>query len=287
MKRLLFFAIYMMPCFLFAQTNPEIVVKRNTRGQVTFKISLVNEGSISIDWGKGEKKTYKVNDEQRINDVTVVTGEVQKNATIKIYGNGIKVFSCSDQFLTAIDVSPAANLVTLDCGKNNLKAIDVSKNKILRNLTVNDARLKVLDVSQNTKLVYLHVGYNYLKTIDLSHNRNLSNLNLSDNLFTLIDLSQQKLVRTLTLSGNKLKNVDVNNFPQIRFLDITYNKLSACTLNSIYEQLPIKSLIEEEPVKKTTLLLANNRGLVSSRTNIAVQKGWMVDVEGKGTEKCL
>lgn len=287
MKRYLFIVALLMPLFLFAQDRPEIILKRNTKGLVTFKVSLVNKGPLEIDWGNGEKKSYDVNDESKINDATVISEEVKKSTTIKIYAKGIKVFSCFDQFLTFLDVSAAPDLVTLDCGKNILRNINVSANKNLRSLMASDVRLSVLDVSANKRLTYLNCSYNYLKTINLTNNINLSNLNISDNLLDQLDLSKQKSLRTLNLSGNRFRQLEVKGFTEIKFLDVTYNKLDACALNELYAHLPNNVVEEQAPEKKINLLIANNRGLVSSETSIAVQKGWNVDVEGKGSGNCL
>jgi len=287
MKRYLFFALCMVPMFLFAQAVPEIVLKRNTKGLTTLKLSLVNQGKVDVDWGDGNRKTYEVNDESKLVYATAVSEEVKRNAIIKIYGAGIKVFSCSNQFITFIDVKNAQNLVALDCGKNSLKTVNLSNNKNLRSLVINDCGLKSLDVSQNKRLTYLNCSYNYLKTLDVSNNINLSSLNFSDNLMNKINLGKQKALRTLSLSGNKFKELEVKDFSNIKLLDLTYNKFSACALNTIYSHLPEKKQEEETAEKKTSLLVANNKGLVASKTSIVTQKGWVVDVEGKGRINCF
>lgn len=287
MKKYLFFAFCIVPMFLFAQSTPEIVLKRNTKGLTTLKLSLVNKGKVDVDWGDGNRKTYEVNDESRIIDVTAVSEEVKRNAVIKIYGAGIKVFSCLDQFITLLDVKQAQNLMTLDCGKNYLETIDVSQNKSLRTLLVHANRLKSLDIFQNTRLTYLNCSYNYLKTLDVSKNVNLSYLNFSDNLMNKINLGKQKALRSLSLSGNKFKKLEVKDFSNIKFLDLTYNKFNACALNSIYSHLPEKKEEGESVEKKTSLLVANNKGIVASKTSIVTQKGWIVDVEGRGVSNCF
>ena len=287
MKKYLFFAFCIVPMYLFAQSTPEIVLKRNTKGLTTLKLSLVNKGKVDIDWGDGSRKTYEVNDESRIVDVTAVSEEVKRNAVIKIYGPGIKVFSCLDQFITLLDVRQAQNLMTLDCGKNYLATIDVSQNKNLRTLLVHANRLKSLDISQNGRLSYLNCSYNYLKALDVSHNANLSVLNFSDNLMDKINLGKQKALRSLSLSGNKFKALEVKDFANIKFLDLTYNRFNACALNSIYSHLPEKKQEGDSEDKKISLLVANNKGIVASKTSIVTQKGWTVDVEGKGASNCL
>ncbi len=64
-------------------------------------------------------------------------------------------------------------LTWIRCSDNNLTAIDISKNLELTNLYIDINQLKLLDVSKNSKLSYLICSYNQIVDLDLSKNKNL------------------------------------------------------------------------------------------------------------------
>ncbi|MFD1631199.1 leucine-rich repeat domain-containing protein [Pseudopedobacter beijingensis] len=284
MKKYLLLALLLIQLNVFAQENPEIEFVRNTKGLLSFRLSLVNAGTVNIDWGDGKLQPYKVNEASKIADATNISETVKRNVRIKIYGSGIRLFSCNDQFITEIDVQNANSLTTFECTKNYIKLVDLSNNKSLRTINVSANRLKNLNVNQNKKLVSLNCAYNYLSDIDISKNTALQYLNVSDNNMKDIDLSQHKALRNLSISGNKIKKLNVKPFTELKTLDITYCKFSACDLNRIFDNLPARPL--EEKADRKNLLITQNKGVVGSNPNIAKNKGWSLDVEGKGSVAC-
>jgi len=67
---------------------------------------------------------------------------------------------CSNNQLTALDVSGANKLGFLFCNDNQLTALDVSKNTSLTALDCSTNQLTALDVSNNTRQMELNVRYN-------------------------------------------------------------------------------------------------------------------------------
>lgn len=69
---------------------------------------------------------------------------------------------CSNNQLTALDVSNNTALSWLLCSSNQLTALDVSKNTVLNGLYCSDNQLTALDVSKNTVLHTLNCSNNYM-----------------------------------------------------------------------------------------------------------------------------
>ncbi|MDE5815353.1 MAG: leucine-rich repeat domain-containing protein, partial [Alistipes sp.] len=86
---------------------------------------------------------------------------------------------CSENQLTALDVSKKTKLTDLWCHNNQLTSLDVSKNTELTTLNCYVNKLTALDVSNNTKLIQLWCSSNQLTTLDVSKT-NLVNNSISN-----------------------------------------------------------------------------------------------------------
>ena len=80
----------------------------------------------SVDWGDGNI------DENISRDLTHYYSTGTYNITVK--GKGEINWSCSDNNITALDVTKCTTLVCLSCGDNQLTSLDVSKCPTLREL---------------------------------------------------------------------------------------------------------------------------------------------------------
>ena len=140
------------------------------------------------------QKTYAVNSEEE----NIIADGVE----ITIYG-AITDFTCSENQITALDVSKNVELTTLDCHSNQLTSLDVSNNIALTELNCYSNQLTALDVSKNVALTKLSCGGNQLETLDVSKNTALTYLDCSQNKFTNFDLSKNNALNTLYCDGNK------------------------------------------------------------------------------------
>jgi hypothetical protein len=155
---------------------------------------------------------------------------------------------CSDNQLTALDVSQNTALTSLNCRNNQLAAIDVSHNTALTRLDCANDQLTALDVSKLTALTSLDCGYNQLTTLDVSHNKALGSLNCYSNQLTALDVSkltaltalycgenqlttlnvsQNTALTKLSCTGNQLKALDVSKNTKLTELNCGYNQLTA------------------------------------------------------------
>jgi hypothetical protein len=107
------------------------------------------------------------------------------------YFTALEVLNCSDNSLTALDVSTLSNhLEKLNCSGNSLTALDVSTLSNLEELNCGGNLLTVLDVSALTNLKELDCNNNSLVTLDLSGGlTNLQEVGCSFNSLTSLDVS--------------------------------------------------------------------------------------------------
>ena len=145
--------------------------------------------------------------------------------TVTITGDVI-YFDCSDNQLTALDVSKNTALTELNCRYNQLTALDVSQTA-LEKLSCYDNQLTALDVSKNTALTGLFCYYNQLTALDLSHNTELTDLNCSFNQLTALDVSKNTALTSLGCSYNQLTALDVSKNTALTSLGCSYNQLTA------------------------------------------------------------
>ena len=128
------------------------------------------------------------------------------------YFTSLNILWCTDNQLTALDVSENTALTKLNCCFNKLTALDVSKNTALTILECNVNRLTSLDVSKNTALTELNCSINKLTALDVSKNTALTELYCNDNQLTSLDLSNTNIMNDSNC-GNNIYQIVVDNDP--------------------------------------------------------------------------
>ncbi len=146
--------------------------------------------------------------------------------TMAIYGN-IKKFNCSDNEITALNVSQNTNLTYLDCNYNQISSLDVSQNTNLTYLDCRSNELSNLNVSLNTALTELDCRYNQLSSLDISKNTNLTELDCSYNQLSNLEVSQNTNLTWLYCERNPLSVLDISQNTSLVHLNCSYNKLSS------------------------------------------------------------
>ena len=136
--------------------------------------------------------------------------------TVTIRGD-VTHLNCSDNQLTALDVSKNTELTVLYCSKNQLTTLDVSQNTALRGFWCYKNQLTALDVSKNTALQTLNCDDNQLKALDVSKNTVLRGLYCENNQLTTLDVSKNTILIELNCPGNQIKGGEmtrlVNSLP--------------------------------------------------------------------------
>ena len=142
------------------------------------------------------------------------------------YFTSLNILRCTDNQLTALDVSENTALTKLNCCFNKLTALDVSKNTALTILECNANRLTALDVSKNTALTELNCSVNKLTALDVSKNTALTELYCNDNQLTSLDVSKNTALISLSCVCNQLTSLDVSKNTALQILNCNYNQLT-------------------------------------------------------------
>ncbi|MCL1873540.1 MAG: S8 family serine peptidase, partial [Clostridiales bacterium] len=174
------------------------------------------------------------------------------------YLSGLKWLYCSDNYLTALDVSDNTALESLFCSDNQINELDLSNNNKLLYLncsrnefteldlsectalevlySIQNYRLSNLDVSKNINLRELFCLVCQLTELDVSNNINLEVLNCSDNLLTELDITKNTklggynsgyfVYPGLDCSGNQLKTLDVSKNFELNIIICGRNQLT-------------------------------------------------------------
>ncbi len=163
-------------------------------------------------------KKFDTNQDSSLSDTEIAAGK-KINCSNKGITNlkGIEYFTslsilwCTDNQLTALDVSENTALTKLNCCFNKLTSLDVSKNTALTILECNANRLTSLDVSKNTALISLSCVCNQLTSLDVSKNTALTKLKCSINKLTALDVSKNTALTELYCNDNQLTSLDLSN----------------------------------------------------------------------------
>ena len=142
------------------------------------------------------------------------------------YFTSLNILRCTDNQLTALDVSENTALTKLNCCFNKLTSLDVSKNTALTILECNANRLTSLDVSKNTALTELNCSINELTSLDVSKNTALTKLYCNENQLTSLDVSKNTALLYLTCDVNQLTSLDVSKNTALQILNCNYNQLT-------------------------------------------------------------
>ena len=96
------------------------------------------------------------------------------------------------------------NLTHLNCSNNQLTALDVSNNTALTDLNCNYNQLTSLDVSKNTALEMLYCYDNQLTALDVSKNMALEEMLCYDNKLTALDVLKNTALTILYFGTSTL-----------------------------------------------------------------------------------
>ena len=106
-------------------------------------------------------------------------------------------------------------LVYLFCSDNKLSALNLSKNAMLQYLYCYNNQLTSLDLSHNTALVFLYCSDNQLTVLDLSNNNALNSVICSSNRLVSFTVSKNAIeLNRIICFYNQIKGVAMNSFVQ-------------------------------------------------------------------------
>ena len=148
------------------------------------------------------------------------------------YFTSLNILRCTDNQLTALDVSENTALTKLNCCFNKLTSLDVSKNTALTELNCSINELTSLDVSKNTALISLSCVCNQLTSLDVSKNTALQILNCNYNQLTGLDVSKNTALTGLKCRNNQLTVLDVSKNTALTDLECRNNQLTSLDVSN-------------------------------------------------------
>lgn len=140
----------------------------------------------------------------------------------------LKKLSCSDNFLTELDVSKNLKLEELECEKNKINELSVGKNTNLVSLTCYDNAISQLDVTGCSKLKLLDCSDNKLKKLDISMCYYIENLSCYNNALESLELNMN--VAILDCSDNSLSSLEVSYNTGLEWFECANNNITSLTI---------------------------------------------------------
>ena len=199
--------------------------------------------------------------------------------TMRIYGN-VKKFSCRGNGIVTvrikeINASNNKGLIELYCEDNQLSFLDISGLTALRLLDCDVNHLSSLDVSGLTALRRLECSYNNFSSLDVSGLTALTEMRCIFNNLSFLDVSGLTALERLDVSFCSIKAINISGCDSLIRIICERNQLSACGLDSLFHQLPIRT----EDSKGRIYIqdgTFTNPGTSSCRDTIATNKFWDV-----------
>ena len=113
-------------------------------------------------------------------EIDISGNSVSRLTGIEYFSN-LERFDCSNNCLTAIDLSQNTRLRELNASSNDLISIDLAKNMLLRWLDIsNNKEISILDLSNNKELTHLYVMGLGISELDLTNNSRLERIDYRD-----------------------------------------------------------------------------------------------------------
>ena len=135
------------------------------------------------------------------------------------------------QSLQGIDVF--VNLTDLYCSNNSLSALDVSGNKNLINLSCYSNGMTSLVLGENSVLSCIHCENNNLTELNVQGLSALSVLYCEWNQLTSLDVSKNSAIEYLYCSSNQLTELTLGENSTLAYVGATYNKLSTLDISEV------------------------------------------------------
>ena len=197
--------------------------------------------------------------ETEMNRITSISVDGKNISSLKGIEHfaALRILSCINNQLTALDVSKNTALTILQCPDNQLTSLDVSQNTALTFFSCYGNQLTSLDVSQNTVLTSLQCGYNPLTSLDVSQNTALTSFSCYGAQLTSLDVSQNTALTSLQCQSNYLTTLDVSSNTALTSLRCGMNQLTSLDVSQNVELTTLKcglNLLTALDVSKCTVL---------------------------------
>ena len=299
MRRLLLFFSMLVCVALSAMAESVITITTSKAYGDTFVFYPMPqaEGTISVDWGAGNKVDYQLSP-------TMMTYELRregalKGNTVKIYGE-LAELSINEQSVTGVKLEGQTNLKSLDLNKNALTfaTLDLGDAQNLKRLSLAENKIHILNLRDFSKLEFFDIyGNPELSTVAFADNNpelkvitmydcdivhfydtynfpKLTSVDLHNNSLMDISFPAEKYpsLTSINVSGNSITELDVSGLAKLEDLAVAKNQLTELNV-AANPELKTLSIANNEISK---LNLANNNKLTS--LNVSNTKLTKLDV---------
>lgn len=144
------------------------------------------------------------------------------------YFVNLSYLNCSNNELTALDVSALLYLDALICYNNQIAYLDVSKNSRLKNLYCDGNPLTELDFSKNPNLLWLTCDNTGITALDLSFCPKLTHLYCRKNPLVSVNLEECTKLKKIFLGNNQLNHIRIPDNLNLEACSLEPNSYTAC-----------------------------------------------------------
>lgn len=252
------------------------------------------EDEYTVDFGTGDPQTKKVGvnnagpvnpDTGQTGSLTVFTGTVGEDGTIKVYGtNDIWYFNSSGAMPTTLDQEKLMNVVQMTISGANVESVALPEYTKMTQFSLTNTPVKSVDLSKATTLTRIDI-YNttqsayepQLKTLDVSKNVNLETIVVGGNTYkkgelTSLDFTTNTKLTQISAENNKLTSV--TGIPvSVKNIYLSNNELASLT----FPELTSKGTIQIQNNKFTLATLPTKPSITTtSKYTYAPQPAYKV-----------
>ncbi|WP_179320040.1 T9SS-dependent choice-of-anchor J family protein [Winogradskyella helgolandensis] len=146
-------------------------------------------------------------------------GEIQVSEA-EAYAGSLNLASSDIAELTGIE--SFLYITALNCSNNEITAVDLTQNIALEKIEIAANELSVLDISQNSNLKELACNGNDLVELYTASNLNLEILNVSANSISDLDIASNTALKSIEINLNPIENIDISNNVNLELFSATY-----------------------------------------------------------------
>ncbi|MFY7937711.1 MAG: DUF7619 domain-containing protein [Flavobacterium sp.] len=235
MKKL-FASLFLFFCFMFTVESQVINFP-----DANFKAKLLAAGPLNTIAKNLSNNFFKIdsnsNGEIEISEALQVSYLDLSNSSIQnmsgiLNFSFLKHFDCSNNQLTALNLSGLVNLELLNSAFNyQLTSLNLTGCNSIKFLTCRNNNIGILDVSSFSDLQTLDCAGSHLTSLNVSGLTNLSTLDACCNLLTTLSLSSCINLTNVICDNNQLTTLDVNGLSNLQILNLHNNNLTTLNLN--------------------------------------------------------
>ena len=206
--------------------------------QITLAIDYTGEATPWLDLNGDGVFQDGENMPGREQETAFTIGATQE---LTAYGD-FTAFTCSEQQITALDVTAAPHIEWLSCSTNEIQVLDVTKSYSLQSLFCYNNNIEVLDVTNCANLKSVYCNSNRITALDLTKTPFLKTVDCHENQITKLDLSNSPKIWKLYCSDNLLEDLNVSACKELYVLSCFGNKIPAAVFEQIAADLPDRDI---------------------------------------------